>query len=1421
MKRIFLLLGVIISAFGSYSQTTYTTSYTPNGGNPGGLNTDNDDVVTTWTTIVTGAISNNQWSTAVPMPFSFNYFGSPVSQFRASANGLITFSGLTAPALPNNNENLPTSLLPDSSIACFWEAFTSAPPTAANDVVAWKVVGSAPNRQLWIKWASFEMGAPSVSYTNIACVLEETTDKIYLVEGYTPGTPLLTTTAGLSLSSTTSVQFGTKNRPQTLNTSNTPTDNDYITFTPYTQTAMSYVSSDASQPITSNIAKNSVNEAVLRLVINTTGELSPIAVSQFALNTTGTTTLANITNAKLFYTGKDSAFNTSVQFGSTVTSPAATFNISGTQQLLPGDNYFWLTYSISATALAGNTIDAGCSQITINSVAQTPTTTAPSGSRLVSNGLSGTYTVGTGGAYTYLSDAFKDINVNRLSGPVTLSIISDIDDTASCLLTYSNPNAYSINILPSADVLRNITARLAAPLLELSGTKNLVIDGKGPVSGSGKYLRFLNKDTGSTISLIHGANMDSIRNTIIEGTSISLIKGIVNLGISANTPSGVQNIFIGNNDIRDRSDSNFVPSILIYSAGSLTLVNQNITISNNNLFNFRRSGVYVNSAGNGGNWTISGNHFYYNTSVVAATGDVVPIMLIPGSMAENNHITNNYIGGQAPFCGGSPWLSSNGVNWVAMNINTGLDIGTSVQGNTIQNLNMTTTATVDFAGIRIESGRVVAGNITGNTIGHPTTPNSISNSARLTLCIYAFTSSLGELIVANNTIANITGLGTTTSAGVRGISIQGGAAVPNVYNNTVYNLSSTATNTSALTSTVLGIGLNSGSEAGPSIVRNNKVYNIAALATTANTFPVGIVIDNSSANGLIEGNIVYNVTNISSGATAALSGMQISSGVVNWICRNNMVSLTNAGNTNSVTIRGISDNNSSNTISYWNNTVYIGGTASSGALHSFAFERRAASAISLRNNIFYNERAGGTGVHAAIANVPSATTTNWTSTTSGYNLLISKTSGTTGAWSNTFIPQSFGQWQTTSTGDATSWADTSANVPSASFFRNPATGDLTIDSSNALCWYVNGKGIALAGNAVDVHGQARSTSVTTGGVDIGVDEFPTTTLPPFATVTGNLNVLDSSTFTFAGRTLAKVYWNSGFPPTALDMRYYSGTNPPSPGAGKNYFNSYYRLIPTGGVAYNADVKLYYDSALFGTVPNAASISMADLTATTWNNNPATVVNTSEQSFRSAGVSTLNIFTGTDAANPLPTELIHFAAQSENQQDVRVYWNTVSEKNADRFEVEVSVDENVFELAGTINANGNTNTIHNYAFIDAKAFDRYNSNKLYYRLKMIDMDGAYTYSKIVRVGRDEQEEPTVELYPNPYTPSTQLVITAPDEQKGSIMISDIRGNIVSKETLVLQKGINTISPDKMSVLPSGIYFIKVSVELNHYNFKLVK
>lgn len=158
-------------------------------------------------------------------------------------------------------------------------------------------------------------------------------------------------------------------------------------------TPMTYISSTTMHPELTSVQPNSTNNRMLRILIRASSAGAPVAITSFSLNTnggSGNDTL-NLANAKVFYTGNSSVFSTSNQFGSTYSPVAPTslawpaFQITGTQPLLNDTNYFWVTYDLKAGAITLDSIDVEVTSLDFGVTPQTPTVTAPAGSRRIRN----------------------------------------------------------------------------------------------------------------------------------------------------------------------------------------------------------------------------------------------------------------------------------------------------------------------------------------------------------------------------------------------------------------------------------------------------------------------------------------------------------------------------------------------------------------------------------------------------------------------------------------------------------------------------------------------------------------------------------------------------------------------------------------------------------------------------------------------------------------------------------------------------------------------------------------------------------------------------------------------------------------------------------------------------------------------------
>jgi hypothetical protein len=149
---------------------------------------------------------------------------------------------------------------------------------------------------------------------------------------------------------------------------------------------MTYTSSTTTQGVVTSVNAGTTDQQVVGIQVVTTGAVNPLSLTKLSVNATGSTLESNITNAKIYYTGNSSTFAATGQFGSTLATPTlANFDVTGTQTLASGTNYFWLTYDIPTTAINGNVIDAQCTGLTISTVDYIPTVTAPVGTRTIAN----------------------------------------------------------------------------------------------------------------------------------------------------------------------------------------------------------------------------------------------------------------------------------------------------------------------------------------------------------------------------------------------------------------------------------------------------------------------------------------------------------------------------------------------------------------------------------------------------------------------------------------------------------------------------------------------------------------------------------------------------------------------------------------------------------------------------------------------------------------------------------------------------------------------------------------------------------------------------------------------------------------------------------------------------------------------------
>jgi hypothetical protein len=148
----------------------------------------------------------------------------------------------------------------------------------------------------------------------------------------------------------------------------------------------------------------------------------------------------------------------------------------------------------------------------------------------------------------------------------------------------------------------------------------------------------------------------------------------------------------------------------------------------------------------------------------------------------------------------------------------------------------------------------------------------------------------------------------------------------------------------------------------------------------------------------------------------------------------------------------------------------------------------------------------------------------------------------------------------------------------------------------------------------------------------------------------------------------------------------------------------------------------------------------------------------------------------------PVELIIFEAKDLSGGSAFLHWTTASEKDAEYFSVEKSLDGLNFTEIGMVNAKGTSNNIVNYKF------DDYHFNKTcYYRLRMVDKDGSYKYSSVqfletgnnyARVIKTESGE-------------MEIRVSVNEDTRWNIAVYSLLGQEYANQKVRLTKGDNTL------------------------------
>tara|TARA_R110002124_G_scaffold165547_3_gene332916 strand:+ start:750 stop:2441 length:1692 start_codon:yes stop_codon:yes gene_type:complete len=166
---------------------------------------------------------------------------------------------------------------------------------------------------------------------------------------------------------------------------------------------------------------------------------------------------------------------------------------------------------------------------------------------------------------------------------------------------------------------------------------------------------------------------------------------------------------------------------------------------------------------------------------------------------------------------------------------------------------------------------------------------------------------------------------------------------------------------------------------------------------------------------------------------------------------------------------------------------------------------------------------------------------------------------------------------------------------------------------------------------------------------------------------------------------------------------------------------------------------------------------------------------------------------TSVTNPLPVRLEYFTIKNQNK-NVLLEWSTAFETNFSHFEIEKSTNGRLFNTIGWAeNSNSQTKYSHTDVITD--------NTKNYYRLKMVDLDGTFAYSRILESPHNEIKTEVV-LFPNPNTGYLNITGSKIGE---TVSIYDEKGILQLTE----EAHFKVIEKINLENLEKGVYIFQIT------------
>ena len=261
-------------------------------------------------------------------------------------------------------------------------------------------------------------------------------------------------------------------------------------------------------------------------------------------------------------------------------------------------------------------------------------------------------------------------------------------------------------------------------------------------------------------------------------------------------------------------------------------------------------------------------------------------------------------------------------------------------------------------------------------------------------------------------------------------------------------------------------------------------------------------------------------------------------------------------------------------------------------------------------------------------------------------------------------------------------------------------------------------------------------------------------------------------------------------------------------ANSGYLNDLWKYSPATDIWTWAKGDNTVDQlGVYGTqgLPHVSNKSGARTSSVSWTDGTGNLWLFGGYGFDGSTSGVLNDLWKINSFQTLPLHLLHFSGVL-NTEAVALQWQSEQETNFSHFTIQRSFDGINFTALGNINGSGN-NSRNDYTYHDNDLKNQRQVQKVFYRLQLMDKDGSFSYSKILRFDLKQTAATNIIVFPNPAVHSLNISFAQGKPGKVTISITNMKGMTVKNKTENMRAGRASLNID-VSMLSSATYIISV-------------